>query len=147
MVDDEEMDESNENLDVKDIKYTKKLKENTSPNYKKKVFCKEWLIDPEFRDWIREYEGDKYKVICTVCQMVLVAGRSDLQRHAAGKKHQTNLSLVLKPRKSLNEIVEELDIVEDLPSPPEESGNNFGKFLHFTKFLLENLLLIVILPV
>ena len=55
---------------------------------------KEFLLDknshllrlPEFSSWLAPCDEDKYKAKCKMCNKVLVAGRSELKKHADTSK-------------------------------------------------------------
>ena len=55
--------------------------------YKQKFRSEEWLKANEFKDWIREVQGDSSKAYCCVCKANLSAKYSDLMQHSKTKKH------------------------------------------------------------
>lgn len=70
-------------------------RENTPPRKLTKracVFKNDFLTDSEFKSWILK-DNDVYSAKCKVCKSsfsIKSGGRSDLKRHAATVKHQTN---------------------------------------------------------
>jgi hypothetical protein len=55
---------------------------------KRKSFRLEWLDVPEFKDWLSPDPDSPYKAHCLACNTVLNAGKSELEKHAAGAKHE-----------------------------------------------------------
>jgi hypothetical protein len=55
---------------------------------KRKAFRLEWLDVPEFRDWLSPDPDSPYKARCLACNTILNAGKSDLEKHAVGAKHE-----------------------------------------------------------
>jgi hypothetical protein len=55
---------------------------------KRKVFRLEWLDVPEFKDWLSPDPDSPYKAHCLACSTILNAGKSELEKHAAGAKHE-----------------------------------------------------------
>ncbi|XP_069670599.1 uncharacterized protein [Periplaneta americana] len=55
---------------------------------KRKSFRLEWLDVPEFKDWLSPDPDSPYKARCLACNTVLNAGKSELEKHAAGAKHE-----------------------------------------------------------
>ena len=66
---------------------------STPPKKKTKVwyqqsFKKEWLVDPEFKDWLQADAKDKYAAVCTICDAKLKnCNRSRLLTHKTSAKH------------------------------------------------------------
>jgi hypothetical protein len=56
------------------------------PRYRK-PFRMEWLDVPEFKDWLSPDADSPYKAHCLACNTILNAGKSELEKHAAGAKH------------------------------------------------------------
>jgi hypothetical protein len=57
------------------------------PHYRK-PFRMEWLDVPEFKDWLSPDADNPYKAHCLACSTILNAGKSELEKHAAGAKHE-----------------------------------------------------------
>jgi len=57
------------------------------PRYRK-PFRIEWLDVPEFKDWLSPDADSPYKAHCLACNTILNAGKSELEKHAAGAKHE-----------------------------------------------------------
>jgi hypothetical protein len=57
------------------------------PRYRK-PFRMEWLDVPEFKDWLSPDADSPYKARCLACNTILNAGKSELEKHAAGAKHE-----------------------------------------------------------
>lgn len=55
---------------------------------KRKSFRLEWLDIPEFKDWLSPDPDSAYKARCLACNTVLNAGKSELEKHATGAKHE-----------------------------------------------------------
>ncbi|KDR13297.1 hypothetical protein L798_12228 [Zootermopsis nevadensis] len=55
---------------------------------KRKTFRLEWLDIPEFKDWLSPDPDSPYKARCLACNTVLNAGKSELEKHATGAKHE-----------------------------------------------------------
>jgi hypothetical protein len=55
---------------------------------KRKLFRLEWLDIPEFKDWLSPDPESPYKARCLACGTVLNAGKSELEKHATGAKHE-----------------------------------------------------------
>jgi hypothetical protein len=55
---------------------------------KRKAFRLEWLDVPEFKDWLSPDPDSPYKARCLACSMILNAGKSELEKHAVGAKHE-----------------------------------------------------------
>jgi hypothetical protein len=54
----------------------------------RKPFRMEWLDVPEFKDWLSPDPDSPYKARCLACNTILNAGKSELEKHAAGAKHE-----------------------------------------------------------
>ncbi|KAL0281405.1 UNVERIFIED_CONTAM: hypothetical protein PYX00_002402 [Menopon gallinae] len=52
-----------------------------------KKFRKEWMDEPIFRGWLQPIPNLSEKCWCSVCNVVLLCGHSELEKHASGKKH------------------------------------------------------------
>lgn len=74
--------ESDSASQAKKCKYTKT---------KLKVFNEKWLQDPKLKTWLKATPNNK-KCVCKVCNVELVCGKSELLKHAEGKKHEKNMS-------------------------------------------------------
>lgn len=60
-----------------------------------KRFQSSWLTDEEFKAWVKPVDGDITKAVCKVCNSgPLVAGKSELQKHASGKKHKKRMESI-----------------------------------------------------
>jgi hypothetical protein len=73
------------NASVPTLKKTMHLNEK---QYKRKSFRLEWLDVPEFKDWLSPDPDSPYKARCLACNTILNAGKSELEKHAAGAKHE-----------------------------------------------------------
>lgn len=65
-------------------------KEERNP-YRKKIFQKSWLKDPAFQHWLRPINDDPTKCTCIACNVIFVAGKSEIKKHANGKRHEKNV--------------------------------------------------------
>jgi hypothetical protein len=54
----------------------------------RKPFRMEWLDVPEFKDWLSPDPDSPHKARCLACNTILNAGKSELEKHAAGAKHE-----------------------------------------------------------
>lgn len=59
-----------------------------------KTFVSSWLDDPEFKGWLAPLPDNPQKCKCMPCNVVILCGRSELQKHASGKKHSENVKSV-----------------------------------------------------
>ena len=55
-----------------------------------KNFQSSWLDEPSFKGWLESLPNDATKCRCRACDKVLTAGKSELEKHAAGNKHRQN---------------------------------------------------------
>lgn len=53
-----------------------------------KNFSDNWLSSSVFKHWLERHPTSNTKAICKVCNKVLLAGKSELLKHGASKKHQ-----------------------------------------------------------
>jgi hypothetical protein len=65
------------------------------PKLKTKTFNSKWLDEPKFKNWLKS-TSNKLKCMCKVCNKEIVAGKSELLKHAEGKKHIKNMSATQK---------------------------------------------------
>ncbi|XP_075217727.1 uncharacterized protein LOC142322486 isoform X3 [Lycorma delicatula] len=63
--------------------------------FKPKRFRPEWMMYDMFKDWLRPHPNPE-NAMCAACDTVIKAGKSELEKHAAGKKHLKNLSTYRK---------------------------------------------------
>lgn len=56
----------------------------------KKTFNPNWLKFSMFKDWLLPHKTTD-KAVCKVCHCVLVAGKSELEKHLATRKHERNM--------------------------------------------------------
>lgn len=56
-----------------------------------KIFQRKWMEEDSYKHWLRPIQDDKTKCRCIACNAVFLAGKSELEKHASGKKHQSNL--------------------------------------------------------
>lgn len=77
--------ESANSRQVKKIKLSK-------PKMKK--FNVKWLEDPGFKMWLKALPNNNKKCVCKVCNTEILCGKSELTKHALGKKHLKNMVAV-----------------------------------------------------
>lgn len=65
--------------------------------YKQK-YNRAWETDPLLKGWISAVKTDPYKAFCKTCGKELVAGLSELKKHASTKKHQESMQSVSQSR-------------------------------------------------
>lgn len=68
-----------------------KDEKDTEAKRKVKHFSKKWLDEPEFKGWLAAVPGEPTKARCKACNANVVAGRSELLKHAATSKHKKNV--------------------------------------------------------
>lgn len=59
----------------------------------KKSFNPNWLKFSMFKDWLLPHKLPD-KAVCKVCHCVLVAGKSELEKHLATRKHERNMEKI-----------------------------------------------------
>lgn len=59
----------------------------------KKSFNPNWLKFSMFKDWLMPHKLSD-KAVCKVCHCVLVAGKSELEKHLATRKHERNMEKI-----------------------------------------------------
>lgn len=74
-------------------------------------FRKEWLHLREFHGWLSEGSATD-RAYCTACNKELLAGKSELLKHAMGKKH----------KKRVTEGRTNMTVPPDLSSVLDETG-------------------------
>ncbi|KAK3931067.1 Zinc finger protein 862, partial [Frankliniella fusca] len=57
-----------------------------------KTFQESWLHLDIFKDWLRRVPDNPEKARCRACNAVMNAGKSELEKHAQGKKHKELLA-------------------------------------------------------
>lgn len=80
---------------------------------RKTVFNESWLLDPDFKNWLRESPGDPYSAMCVFCHTkfnLSNMGKRAVRSHVASRKHQ---SLVESRRKTSSLYVY---VKQNLPS-------------------------------
>ncbi|KAL1459321.1 hypothetical protein WDU94_011315 [Cyamophila willieti] len=67
----------------------KKIKREVddTPKNRHKNFSDTWLLSSVFKHWLERHPSSNTKAICKVCNKVLLAGKSELLKHGASKKH------------------------------------------------------------
>lgn len=53
-----------------------------------RMFQDTWLNDPAFASWLRKIPNNNTKALCIACRSVIIAGRSELNKHAKAAKHK-----------------------------------------------------------
>lgn len=85
----EDEDEDKTRKPTKKVKYLKIKSKGIKKSFKKK-FIPEWLNLPEFKGWLAKGNSTD-ESICTVCNVVMKAGKSELKKHSVGKTHMKNV--------------------------------------------------------
>ena len=62
----------------------------------KKKFQTDWLSLPEFKGWLKPVQSDPYRCRCIAFNTELLCGKSELQKHAKGAKHQSFVKMKQK---------------------------------------------------
>lgn len=83
-------DRSADNLSTPTPKKPKKT-------YRQK-YNKSWESESDLKGWLSAVKGDPYKAFCKTCGVQLVAGKSELNRHAGTEKHKANMSASRRAR-------------------------------------------------
>lgn len=78
--------------------------EKKAPGQRKKVFQTTWLELEEYKGWLRRVPGDKYSAYCSACDLKFLCGKSELAKHAAGRKHEKKLKAI-KSTKSIESML------------------------------------------
>ncbi|XP_071530504.1 uncharacterized protein [Panulirus ornatus] len=76
-------------IEVTELKHTPEKKRRVRVYSQK--FRKEWLHLREFQDWLSEGSAAD-RAYCTTCNKELLAGKSELLKHAMGKKHKKRVA-------------------------------------------------------
>ncbi|XP_053639228.1 uncharacterized protein [Cherax quadricarinatus] len=85
----EEQNPNDGRLEVMELKHSIDKKKKRIRAYSQK-FRKEWIQMGEFQGWLSEGSAPD-RAYCTVCSKELLAGKSELLKHANGKKHKKRL--------------------------------------------------------
>lgn len=72
------------------------------------LFRSEWLQLNEFKNWLQSDPKDATKCRCVACNVSLRCGKSELDKHSMGIKHQSNLKS-LRGTLSLTSMVRTID--------------------------------------
>lgn len=67
--------------------------EERSRTYRK-LFNHAWSQDGKFKNWLKEDMFDKTKCRSIAYNVTLICGKSELDKHAAGKKHLINIKAI-----------------------------------------------------
>lgn len=70
----------------------------TAKRVYKQKYNKSWEENPLLKGWLSAVKTDPYKACCKACGSELVAGLSELKKHAASKKHRQSMSSVKETR-------------------------------------------------
>ena len=70
---------------------TKKRRKSYKQKYNQK-YNHSWEKEPQLKGWLTSVREDPYKAKCKPCGKELVAGLTELKRHALSKKHQESVS-------------------------------------------------------
>ncbi|CAI6359908.1 unnamed protein product [Macrosiphum euphorbiae] len=75
-------------------------KEECHREYRKKQFQQQWLSDEKYKLWLREVKSEPTKCKCIACNVEIMCGKSEIEKHANSIKHSTNVKS-LRGSKSL----------------------------------------------
>lgn len=84
-----------------------------SKKWRKQKFYNNWLNLPEFKGWLEEIPENPYNCRCKACNCQLTCGKSELLKHAKGKKHQEKVKLIASNSNLLRTFVETIQIDEN----------------------------------
>ena len=70
---------------ILDDKVVERKKARLSINRPKR-FRQAWMMFDIFKDWLRPHSSPEF-AMCIACNRVIKAGKSELEKHAVGKKH------------------------------------------------------------
>ena len=101
----------------------------------RKPFRMEWLDVPEFKDWLSPDPDSPYKACCLACNTILNAGKSELEKHASGAKHE-------KAVRALKQLVLE-EQAWDRTDDSNEEGNVGLSNVLYTWFMSTALFLVI----
>ena len=83
------------------------------------VFNAEWLKEPEFKDWLKPDENDKYAALCSVCECKFHnTNKSGLLIHKSSAKHTKYL-----PAKKGSIKMQQFFSKKKTEDPPDEVAN------------------------
>uniref|UniRef100_A0A8D8S2E6 Uncharacterized protein n=1 Tax=Cacopsylla melanoneura TaxID=428564 RepID=A0A8D8S2E6_9HEMI len=68
-------------------KIKREVSDSPNKNSRHKNFSDAWLSSSVFKHWLERHPTSNTKAICKVCNKVLLAGKSELLKHGASKKH------------------------------------------------------------
>jgi hypothetical protein len=95
----------------------------------------EWLDVPEFKDWLSPDPDSPYKACCLACNTILTAGKSELEKHVSGAKHE-------KAVRALKQMVWEEQAWDRIDDSNEEGNVGFSNVL-YTWFMSAALFLVI----
>ncbi|KAK7874371.1 hypothetical protein R5R35_007833 [Gryllus longicercus] len=105
---------------------TKCLSEETTERRsgKYKIFRDEWLDIDIFRDWLDRDPTNPRKARCVACNTTMNAGKSELEKHAAGARHERAVEAMHQTMLQQFAVAEaEVEIDHDGEVEEEESSN------------------------
>ena len=91
----------------------KVLETTQNQQRKRKAFRDEWLNIPEFKDWLSPDPENSFKARCIACDTTLNAGKSELEKHAAGAKHEKAVEALKRMVFEQHEAWDETNDIED----------------------------------
>ncbi|XP_014261116.1 uncharacterized protein LOC106673485 [Cimex lectularius] len=98
-------------------------------NHKPKKFRSAWMMFDIFKDWLRPHASPEFAT-CIVCCRVIKAGKSELEKHATGKRHLR----MLKIHKGGGQNSESKEAsVENVENDSNSDSNFGGKVDHHCK--------------
>ncbi|XP_042238815.1 probable low-specificity L-threonine aldolase 2 [Homarus americanus] len=107
----EEQDALDGSMAVTELKHSIEEKKRRRQRVYSQKFRREWLNLQDFQGWLSEGSGPD-RAYCTACNKELLAGKSELLKHANGKKH----------KKRIAEGRENVTVATELSSVLDESG-------------------------
>lgn len=84
----------NSNSSDSECESSRQVKKIKMSNPKEKKFNVKWLEDPGFKRWLKAVPNNNKKCVCKVCNTEILCGKSELTKHAVGKKHLRNMAAV-----------------------------------------------------
>ena len=65
-------------------------------------YLEKWEADPKFKEWLSKSKKGAEYFYCKVCNVDGKAGKSEIEKHAGGKKHKTNVESMKTTRSVLD---------------------------------------------
>lgn len=77
-----------------------------------KPFKDSWLEMDQFKGWLMAIKNEPLKAFCTACNSKITSGKSELEKHANGAKHQINVKNISNSRRLFDKFKKPKDLGE-----------------------------------